>query len=63
MTPDYWMQLILAVCAGAGVYAAIRADLVAARLRAEQAVEDAGKAHERLDTHINEHLRGNHHGN
>lgn len=60
MTPEFWLQLVLAVGAGAGVYAAIRADLVSAKLRAEQAVESAKDAHGRIDTHINDHLRGNH---
>lgn len=62
MTADFLLQLVLAVCAGAGVYAGIRGDLVAAKMRAEQAAADADKAHQRIDTHINEHsnLRGNH---
>lgn len=64
MNPDFLLNLVMAVCAGAGVYAAIRVDLVTAKLRAEQALKDASKAHERIDLHINEHsnLRA-HHGN
>lgn len=58
MTPEFWMQLVLAVCAGVGVYVAIRTDLVTAKLRAEQAVESAKEAHGRIDIHINDHLRG-----
>lgn len=64
MNPDFWLNLVMAVCAGAGVYAAIRVDLVTAKIRAEQAVESAKEAHGRIDLHINEHsnLRA-HHGN
>ncbi len=63
MNPDFWLQLILAVCAGVGVYVAIRVDLVTAKLRAEQAIENAGKAHDKIDTHLNDHWKGVHHGN
>lgn len=63
MTPDFLLQLALAVCAGAGVYAAIRTDLVTAKMRAEQAAKDAENAHVRIDEHITEHLRGLTHGN
>lgn len=62
MTPDFLLQLFLAVCAGAGVYAAIRSDLVRARMSAEQALKDAEKAHGRIDDHINDHLKGLSHG-
>lgn len=62
MNPDFWLQLGLAICAGAGVYAAIRTDLVTARLRAEQALHDAQQAHLRIDEHINDHLKGLDHG-
>lgn len=63
MTPEFWLQLILAVGAGAGVYAAIRTDLVSAKMSADQALKDAEKAHERIDGHINDHFKGVHHGN
>lgn len=64
MNPDFWLNMVLAVCAGAGVYAAIRVDLVTAKIRAEQAAESAKEAHGRIDLHIsNDHLRGVNHGN
>jgi len=64
MTPEFWLNLIVALCVGVGSYVAIRVDLVTAKMRAEQAANDANKAHERIDLHINEHsnLRGNNHG-
>lgn len=58
MNPDYILQLVLALCAGAGVYAAIRGDLARAITKAEQALVDASKAHDRMDTHIENHRKG-----
>jgi hypothetical protein len=53
VTPEMWLQLGLGVCgaiaAGAGVYAAIKGDLAHTRALAEQAVNDANKAHDRID--------------
>lgn len=53
MTPNFWLDLIVAiisgicsaVCAGVSVYAAIRINLVRACLRAEE-------AHRRIDEHL-----------
>lgn len=55
MTPEFWLQLALAVAAGAGVYAAIKADLTRAITKAEQALIGSSKAHDRLDAHIENH--------
>lgn len=63
MTPDFLLQLVIALVAGASVYAGIRGDLVLAKMRAEQAVKDAEEANKRLDVHINDHLSGFRHGN
>lgn len=63
MTPDFLLQLVIALVAGASVYAGIRGDLVLAKMRAEQAVKDAEEANKRLDMHINDHLSGFRHGN
>jgi len=53
MTPEMWLQLGLgvmgAISAGAGVYAAVKGDLAHTRALAEQAVNDASKAHDRID--------------
>lgn len=47
--PDWLMQLI-GMTAGAGaVYAGIRADLAAVRVRAEAAAAAAQEAHQRID--------------
>ena len=55
MTLEFLLQIVLAVCAGAGVYAAIRGDLARAVTKAEQALLDSSKAHDRLDSHIENH--------
>ncbi len=47
--------IITGVVAMAGTYAAIRADLVRATVKAEQAAADASKANERIDLHIENH--------
>lgn len=45
MSPEFWLQLAATVAGAAGIYAAIRADLVAARMRADH-------AHDRLTDHM-----------
>ena len=52
MTPELFLQLLLAIAAGAGVYAAIKADLTRAIITAERAEKDAESAHKRMDIHI-----------
>ena len=49
MTPDFLLQLALAVCGGFGAYAAIRSDLATLHERATVAKDTADKAHERID--------------
>ena len=56
MTPDFLLHMVAIGAGAAGVYAAIRGDLVAARMRAEQACESVKDAHKRLDDHIDDHL-------
>ncbi len=55
MSPDFILQVIIGVGAGAGVYAAIKADLTRAILTAERAQLDATDAHKRLNSHIENH--------
>lgn len=55
MSADFVLQLILAVCAGAGVYAAIKADLTRAILTAEHAQKEAERAQSRVTDHIDNH--------
>lgn len=52
MSPEFLLQLVTAVAAAAGVYAAIRSDLSRAIVTAEHAREAAKAAHGRLDVHI-----------
>jgi len=47
--PEWLGQVVAIVAAGVGVYAAIRADLAALRVKAEMAVERADYAHRRID--------------
>lgn len=51
-TPDFLLQVMLAVGAGISVYAAIRADLAKAIAKAEEAAAAANKAHDRIDSLI-----------
>lgn len=55
MNAELLMQLAGYFVGGAGVYAAIRGDLARAVTKAEIALLDASKAHDRLDTHIEKH--------
>lgn len=52
LSPDFVLQLLVAIAAAAGVYAAIRADLTKAIITAEHARESATNAHIRLNEHI-----------
>lgn len=47
--PDWLYQLLTACAGAAGVYAAIRADLAALHVKADQAGAAALRAHERID--------------
>lgn len=55
MTPEFWLQLVLAIGAGAGVYAAIKSDLTRAIVTAETAAKSANEAHGRMDSHLQNH--------
>ncbi len=55
--PDWVFQLFTAGIAGAGAYAAIRADLARLHERATQAHDSAAEAHRRIDEFFNR--RGN----
>lgn len=59
MPSEFLLQLAALVGGMAATYAAIRADLATIRVEAERASRDADKAHERLDDHINDHMRRN----
>jgi hypothetical protein len=53
---DIALQLLGVFCGAAGVYAAIRADLVHARIVAEKAYANAERLHVRMDDHVNMHI-------
>lgn len=57
MSVEFVLQLIIGLGAGAGVYAAIKADLTRAIITAERAEKDAGEAHQRINLHIENHHR------
>lgn len=57
MSVDFLLQLAMVFVGGAGVYAAIKADLTRAIITAERAEKDAGEAHNRLNLHIENHHR------
>jgi hypothetical protein len=52
MIPDWIFQLLALGGTLATAYAAIKSDLVYARLTAEQAAKDAQSCHARLNEHI-----------
>lgn len=59
LTPEFVLQLLIAIGASFGVYAAIKADLREALLTARKAETSAANAHERVDEHINiHHVKG-----
>lgn len=59
LTPEFLLQLLIAIGASFGVYAAIKADLREALLTAREAHESASNAHQRVDEHINiHHVKG-----
>lgn len=49
MTPEFLLQLLVALGAPVAVYGAIKADLARAIEKAEQAANSATRAHERID--------------
>lgn len=51
--PEWLFQLLTAAAGAASVYAAIRADLAALHVKADQAAKTADKAHERIDEFFN----------
>ena len=55
MTVDaqFALQVLIALCSGAGVYAAIRADLARLHERTQNASESAATAHTRIDAILN----------
>lgn len=53
-TPEFLLQIVIAVGSGFGVYAAIRADLATLHERATNAAKRADEAHSRIDHIINE---------
>lgn len=55
MGPEFLLQLLAAVAAAAGVYAAIKSDLTKAIIKAEAAIVASDKAHTRIDTHLTNH--------
>ena len=48
-TPEFLLQILVAIGAGVGSYAAIRADLAALHEVASGARDSAKRAHERID--------------
>ncbi len=52
MTPEFLLQLVVAIGVAFGVYGAIRSDLTAAKIRAEAAQKAADNALQRIDRHI-----------
>lgn len=53
--PDFIVQALMALSAGGGAYAAIRADLARLHERATQAQQAAAEAHKRIDGILNRH--------
>jgi len=47
--PEWLLQVLTALGGAATVYAGIRADLAGLKVKAEQAILSADKAHERID--------------
>lgn len=50
--PEWMLQILGIAGTAAGIYAAIRSDLAALRVKAEAAVASAGEAHHRIDRHV-----------
>lgn len=55
MTPEFILQLLVALGAPVAVYGAVRADLARAIAIAEQADKSADQAHKRIDDLFNNH--------
>lgn len=64
MMPEWFLQafgIAAGIAGGAGsVYAAIRADLAALHIKADQAAQAAVRAHERIDDFFNHANRRGH---
>jgi hypothetical protein len=52
MVPDWLWQVLGMMAGAASVYAAIRADLAALKVKAEMALTSASEAHQRIDAHL-----------
>jgi len=50
ITPEFLLQLIMALGAPVAVYAGIKSDLATTRLQADNAKESAANAHARIDS-------------
>lgn len=55
MDPQFILQVLVALGSGAGVYAAIRADLARLHERVDTARESADQAHKRIDNMMRHH--------
>jgi len=52
---EFLLQLLIAIGSGAGVYAAIRADLARLNQQAKTTESVANHAHRRIDDHLQTH--------
>lgn len=50
---EWLLQLVAVLGVGVGAYAAIRADLAALHVKADNAQKSADQAHQRIDSMIN----------
>jgi hypothetical protein len=61
MQPEFWLQIVIAVCSAVSsalaVYVGIKVDLAVTREKAVNAFSAAEKAHRRIDEHIENHPR------
>ena len=59
-TPEFWLQVVIAIGSGLGLYTAIRADLATLHERTSNTTKAVDHAHERIDTiqqYVNERRR------
>lgn len=54
-TAEFLLQVVISISAGAGVYAAIRADLATLHANTKHATESANTAHRRIDEIMTKH--------
>lgn len=52
---EFLLQVLIAIGSGAGVYAAIRADLARLNEKARSTEASANHAHRRIDDHLGKH--------